>query len=153
MTEASTEQAPPPAAGETNNVAAAAETAKTKPTEGEASSKETNAKNSMQTSPAAKAEGASAQTHSSPKKRRKVNHGKYGPTVAPGYRPALPFARGLKARCWFCCPHVQRVSTAGVRWAPSFPLLRCPWAHITWTFCASSQPRTTKVIWGLRCWR
>lgn len=98
MTEASTEQAPPPAAGETNNVAAAAETAKTKPTEGEAS-KETNAKNSMQTSPAAKAEGASAQTHSSPKKRRKVNHGKYGPTVAPGYRPALPFARGLKARC------------------------------------------------------
>ncbi|KAL2001086.1 hypothetical protein VTN02DRAFT_2253 [Thermoascus thermophilus] len=73
MTEASSEQAPPPAGDETNN-AAAAEVTKTKSNYGDASSKEANAKSSMQTSPAAKAEGAGAQTHSSPKKRRKVNH-------------------------------------------------------------------------------
>jgi hypothetical protein len=66
---------PAEASAGNNKANESAESAKLNATENE-SPKESSAKSGEQSSPTVKTEGAAAQTHASPKKRRKVNHGK-----------------------------------------------------------------------------
>lgn len=76
MAEASSSQAGAPAGGETKHNGTT-ETAKSNAGDSDTPSKESGANGNTKTSPAAKAEGTAAPTHTSPKKRRKVNHGKH----------------------------------------------------------------------------
>ncbi|KAL1966111.1 hypothetical protein VTN77DRAFT_4859 [Rasamsonia byssochlamydoides] len=72
MTEASATLAEASAGEDKTN--APAEPAKPNAAENESSSKDSNAKSAERSSPTVKTETAAAQTHASPKKRRKVNH-------------------------------------------------------------------------------
>lgn len=75
MAEASSSQAGAPAGGESKQNGTT-EKSKSNAPDGDTSSKEIRANGNTKTSPAGKGDGAAAPTHTSPKKRRKVNHGK-----------------------------------------------------------------------------
>ncbi|KAL1883659.1 Transcription factor [Paecilomyces lecythidis] len=73
MAEASSSQAGAPAGGESKQNGTT-EKSKSNAPDGDTSSKEIRANGNTKTSPAGKGDGAAAPTHTSPKKRRKVNH-------------------------------------------------------------------------------